>query len=330
MQSRKFWVGTLAVTLAAVCAAPVAAAPLLGAKGAGRLEAEKWMLDDAEVVVILNVKEMLGSDVMKKGGTQQLKGLLKTQEDAQKLLEACGLDPFRDVDGILMTGTGASNPKDAKVRVVIRGNFNTTKMHAAAEKHAKAKPDDLKLLKEGTTQLYQLKGKDDQPVFAAFVDKATIVLTPSKEATVDAIKNGGKKAANLTREMKAALDRFGGKESVAMAITVTEEMKKAISKVPQIANLAPKLQTITAAVNLTDAAELNVVANTSDGKAAGDLLKVLAVVKATGELMVQSNEDLPPFVGDLIGAIKLSKEQSSTRLNLKVTKELIEKASKKN
>src|SRR5262245_21808864 len=101
MQSRKFWVGILAVTLAALGAAPVAAAPLLGAKGAGRLEAEKWMLDDAEVVVIVNVKAMLGSDVMKKGGTQQLKGLLKTQEDAQKLLEACGLDPFKDVDGLL-------------------------------------------------------------------------------------------------------------------------------------------------------------------------------------------------------------------------------------
>jgi len=330
MQSRKFWVSAVAVALLAVWAAPAPAAQLLAAKGAGRAEAEKWMLDDAEVVFIVNVKQMLASDLMKQGGTQHLQGLLKSQAQASKALESIGLDPFKDVDGLLVTGSGASSPKDAKVRVVVRGNFDTAKIQAAAEKVAKDKPDELKITKDGSTQLYQIKGKgDDQTMFGAFADRSTLVLTNTREGTLDTVKSGGKNPARIKDGMKSALDKFSGKETVAAAVAVTEEMKKQISKVPQVAALAPKLQTITAAVTLTDAAELNVVANTSDPKAAEQLQKVLSLVKATGELMVQNNEDLPPIAGELISAVQIKKDNDAARLDLKVTKEMIEKATKK-
>jgi hypothetical protein len=338
MDTRKFWMGAVALAVAAVCAAPVAAAPVLGTKGAGRAEAEKWMVDDAEVVMILNLKEMLGSAVMKKGGIKLFKEMLDgtritgprlwnprrwSSKEAQEALDAIGLDPLKDLDGVLFTFNRG------ELRVVVRGRFDTARIHTALEKHAKAKPDQLKLAKDGATQLYQFKDKEWLDWVVAFVDRATLVVTPTREATVDAVKNGGKNRARLTREMKAALDRFTGKESVATAIVVTDEMKKAIGKVPQVAAIAPKFQTVTAAVTLTDGAELNLVGNMTDSKAADQLQKTLNLLKAPVELLIQNNKEIQPLAGMVLAAVKISKDKESAKVDLKITREMIDKANKK-
>jgi hypothetical protein len=67
----------------------------------------------------------------------------------------------------------------------------------------------------------------------------------------------------------------------------------------------------------------------SDTKAADQLQKMLNLLKATGELMIQNNEEIPPIAGEAIGAIKISKDKESAKVDLKITKEMIEKANKK-
>src|SRR5262249_54329452 len=157
--------------------------------------------------------------------------------------------------------------KDVKALIVVRGKFNLEKLHTAAENFAKKKPDELKVSREGAVKLYEVKPKDsDKPLFAAFVDRHTLVMTPSKDGPLDAVHTGGKKPAAINKELRSALARFTGKESMAVALVVNDQMKKALGKVPQAAEVAPKLQSVTSQLTLTDAASLAVLINTSDNK----------------------------------------------------------------
>jgi len=291
-------------------------------------DTENWMVNDAEVVVLVNVKQMLASDIVKKeGGIEAIKGAIAGNEQAKAVFEATGIDPLKDINTILLSGTAAS-PKDVKALVVVRGKFDLDKIHSAAEKFAKKHPDELKLTKSGTINLYEVKGKD-QTGYAAFVDGGALVVTTNKDATVEAVKNVGKKPAKMNKELKGAMTRFDGKESMAMALVVTEEMKKALGKLPQTAEVAPKLQTLTGTIKLTDAAATDLTINTEDAKAAAKLEVTLKQLKSLAELMVLNNEEVGPVASKVLEQVKINTTKNSVSINLKLTKDLIEKAGKK-
>jgi len=212
-----------------------------GAQPPGKLETEKWVVDGSDVVMAVNVRAMFDSPVMKKGGLPALKEALKNNAMASTILKSAGIDPFKDIHTILISGTG-KDAKDAKAQIVVRGKFDTDKFRAAAEKCAKDHPDDVKVSKEGDLYLYELNFPNAK-LFGAFSNKDTIVLTQSKEATLDVIKTGGKKAATLNKSLKGAVAKFTGKETMVMAMVVNDEMKKMLGKVPQAAEVAPKLET---------------------------------------------------------------------------------------
>jgi len=288
----------------------------------------KWMVNDAEVVVAINIKQMVGSAVMKKGGTDAIKAMINGKEEVKNVLEATGIDPLKDIHSITVSGAG-SNPKDVKALVVVRGKFDLDKVHGAAEKFSKKNPDELKLSKSDTTNLYEVK-VNDMPMFAAFIDSTALVMTPSKEATLDAVKNAGKKAATINKTMKPAMAKFDGKDTtVAIALVVNDELKKALGKVPQAAEIAPKVQTVTGTVSLTDSATTTLTVNTDDSKAAGKVLMLVKQLKALAELMVLNNEEVGPVATEMLNALKITQDKGSVTASLKVTKEMIEKANKK-
>src|SRR5262249_49873296 len=150
----------------------------------GRFEPDKWLAADAEMVMAINVRQMLDSAVMKKGSLDELKKMVNANEQLKTMLRAVELDPFRDIDAVLASGSLGTG-KDVKALVVVRGKYNLPKIHAAAAKFAKDKPDEFKLVKEGDLQLYEVKPAGGaQSMFAAFVNASTLVLTPSKNGTV--------------------------------------------------------------------------------------------------------------------------------------------------
>jgi hypothetical protein len=324
MLSRKVWPkAVFGLSLAVVClalAAPAGAAP-------EKLNLEKWLAPDADVVMAINVRQMLDSPAVKNGGLPALKDALKQNEEATTLLKEVGVDPFKDIDSVLISGKAKGKNID-KARVVVRGRFDLEKFHGAAEKYAKKDSDAIKVSKVGDVRLYELAG-DGKKSFAAFQNKNTLVLTLTKEDTLDLVKNGGKKAVPMSKQLKAATAKVTGKESMAMALVVNDEMKDLLGKVPQTAEVAPKLQTVNATLTLTDAATLAIRINTSDAASAKKAGMLLRQFKAVAALFVMSSEDLPPVAGDLLEAIKISAERDSVIVDLKVTKEMIDKAGKK-
>jgi hypothetical protein len=319
LPARKTWLALVVVTLAAGWTPPTSGAPLLGIKGGGE-DADRWLSPNPEVVMTINVKQMVGSAIVK-ANLPMLKDQIKNNESLKALLDATGVDLFKDIDSVLISGSGSA--KDAKALVVVKGTFDTMKIHTALKKEAESKKE-IELLVEDGKQLYAIKAKD-QTMYAGFASKSILVLTESREATVHAIKNGGKKVSPISKEMKEALNSFTGKESLTLAMVVNDELKKLLEKAPAVGKAAGKLQTLTASLTITDTLALNVTGNASEAKAAEQLSRGLAAVKATAGVAL---DELPAIVGKVVDAIAIKALKSSVIISLKVTKEMIDEAAK--
>ena len=319
VQLRNVWRGLAALALmGALVVAPAVADPAPEPKGVSEDDA-KWLLPDAEVIFKLNIKQMMGSELMKKGGIEHLKQAINSNEQAKTLLEAAGLDVTKDVDSILASAAGTS-AKDARTRVVVKGRFNPEKVGEALKKR-----DDVKVSKEGATQLYEVP-VHDQTMFAAFADKNTVVLAHNKDAVVNAVKEGGKKAVPVSKDMSKALSRFTGKESMAVAVVISDDVKKMIANAPRVGESAAKLQTVTAALTITDSVTFNLTGITGNEKAAKSLGNLLQILKAAAA--ESAGDQVPKGVVDILDAVKVASDKESVKVDLKVTKDMIEKANK--
>lgn len=319
-RARMTWFALVVLALAWTC--PVGAAPLLATRAVGN-DADKWIVDDADFVLVFNMKQLAGSELMKKGGAEAITGLVKTHDQAQAILDATGLQPFKDIDGILVSGTLGARTADARGLVVVKGRFDPDKAVGVARKK-----DGVEVVKDGETDVIKLKVQD-QNVYGAFVDRTTLVVSLSQESTVHWVKNGGKKQARLGATLRSALGNFKGSESLTFALVLTEDLKKRISKVPQLAVAGPKLETLTASLTVTDAAELNLVGGTSDPKAARQLQNSLGVLKRVAEVMVQGEDS--PFgktVGEVLDEVKISSDKDGVHISCKLSKDKLEKLTK--
>jgi hypothetical protein len=326
--ARKIWLSVLvAGLLMALGARFTAAAPSPVEGGADPTsDVDKWVIPDAEVVFHLNVRQIFNSPAMKKGGLEAIKDAISKDETAKTVFAATGIDPLKDIDSITASGMSGAGPKDVKALVVVRGRFNQDKIHDAAKEFAKKDSADvkLKLSKVDSTQLYEIEMKDNT-LFGAFMDGTTLILTPSKEATLEALKTAGRRPVKVHKELQSVLAKLNPKESLSLGVVINEELKKALGKAPQAAELAPKLKTLTGNLNLSDGAALTLSVDTEGAAAAGKLLQVVKQLKALGELLAASNEEVGPAATEILGALKITQEKTAVSVSLKVTQEMIDK-----
>lgn len=315
--------GFALTALALLGAAAPAAAPR-GLEGAGA-DADKWVMDNADFVVALNVKQLAASEVMTKaGGADAVRALIKTEPKVYGVFEAAGIDPFEHVDSVLFSGSFGTKASDAKGVVVVKGRFDPDKAFVAAKKKA----DKVEVLEEEGVPMMkmQVQGHD---AFAAFIGKSALVITETKKTTAWWVKNGGKSESKMTASMKTTLANFKGTETLTFALVLTEDARTMIKRVPQLAVAAPKMQTITAALTVSDQAKLEVVAATSDAKTAKQLKSAADLLKGLGEVMFEADENYGPMIGGVLGEVKIALKDSNVHLTLTVDKALVEKTTKK-
>src|SRR3954453_5329950 len=189
----------IALTALALSCGAAAAAPPAGLKGAGS-DADKWVMDNADFVVAVNVKQLAASEVMTKGGADTLAELVKAEPKVANVFEAAGIDPLKDVDSVLFSGSIGSKASEAKGVVVVKGRFDPDKAFAAAKK----KSDKVEVLEEDGVPMMKMKVQGHD-AYAAFIGKTTLVITETKKTTAAWVKNGGKSESKMTAAMKAVL-----------------------------------------------------------------------------------------------------------------------------
>jgi hypothetical protein len=289
------------------------------------VEPDKYIPSDAEAVVVINVKQMLESPLINKfGGLEALKKEMQGKAEVKKFIEATGLDPLKDIHKITVGISLAGGGTDVKYLAAVHGNFNVEKIEAAAAEHAKTKPEELKIITKGEHKIYEMKGKDDKDKagYAAFANKNTLIVSPSADQTEAAItKGGGKVSATLL----SSLDRISGNESVYAALVITDFMKAGMAGNPQMKDLAPKLQFVTATFDMTKDVKLNLAIQTTDDAAATKLkMTISQLVPLLGLMAAGQAEKLGPGVTEIVKKIDVKKDDKhAVTISLTVTEEMI-------
>ncbi|MGF1579804.1 MAG: hypothetical protein ACFCD0_10610 [Gemmataceae bacterium] len=95
----------------------------------------KYMLPDADFVVMLNLKQFRNTPIYKKHHKKDLEKLVGLEPVAQMLREL-GLNPLQDIDHVCMAEGRSCFSKDKREGpyVVVRGRFDSNKLQAAAKK----------------------------------------------------------------------------------------------------------------------------------------------------------------------------------------------------
>ncbi len=129
-----------------------------------------------------------------------LKTYISNNMDIKAALEAMELDPFKDIDTILVSNAGKMD-KEGNVFAAVRGSFDPDKIKAQATKAG------LPSAQVGNLTIYEIKGGED--VFLTVLDKKTILGSNKKDYLVKAA-TGALTPGKNSAQLKAALARTNG------------------------------------------------------------------------------------------------------------------------
>src|SRR4051794_40713779 len=131
-------------------------------------DVNKFLPDDAEIIMVLNVQQILQSPLVQKHGLPHIKQILQTNEQVKQILTAVGFDPLKDLTRITAAASAVS--PDAKGAIIAEGKFDLSRIEAKVEELTKEKKDMLKIVKEGDHKLLQIKNPEqEKPSYAALI-----------------------------------------------------------------------------------------------------------------------------------------------------------------
>jgi hypothetical protein len=303
--------------------------PKAPARGA---ELSKFLPDDTQIVVYVNVQQILDSDLVKKYALPQTEGAFRWNTKLLEMVTALGLDPLKDIASVTIAAPGDVSEK--KWLVLIRGHFEPAKIQAAAEELAKRSPEALTIHQESNLRIYEARaGERATPILAAVLDKENLVVSPVKDYVVEAAaKNSGKKPGALDKNLKEFVDQVDGKQSLWLAALVPEQLKAAFARDKQTKGIVDHLTALSGGVKLTDGAQAGIRIFLNDPKAARDLRQMLVGIQAVAILAVNGNDrlkDYGPLLSDILSSIKFSVDKNLVGIDLNVTPQQIETGIKK-
>jgi hypothetical protein len=316
------WKGLSAAVLLAV-AIPAPAA-----------EVDKYLPSDTEFVLTVNVKSFLDSAIVKKQVLDRLRGLLKDNEEVQKVFTSLGLDPFKDLDRVTVAAP-ASGDNDRGL-FILHGRFDAAKFRAKAEEAAKEHGDRFKILKvsdgaSGKYTLYQFTlPEQQQPLFAALIDKGPLVLSPGKDYVISALNKGaGRELAELkSKAMQSLLEKADPKQAVMIVALGPAVAKILPDDASTVRDLFNKVEAVTGGITVADTIKLEVAFTARDAATAKDVKQAITdnvnQTLAVLALAADSQKQLAPLV-DVLKKIQTSASDRVVTLKAELGADVLEK-----
>lgn len=302
----------LLLTFAIVVVAPATAAPL-----------DKYLPPKSQWVVSLNARGLLNSALFKKYGSEKFKLQLKKDQGAQDLQKVLGFDPYEDVTTVMAAGFGED---PVEFLVIVHGRFDLDKIQPITDAVAQNNPETLKIAVEKTVRFYEFKVPErEDPMFAAFVDDDTLILSNKKDHIFHAIeRSNDKKTIKLEKGLQALVDRADAKKTLWVAAQVPESAKKKAAENPQAANFAKKLQYVAGFVTVGDTVQTEVQLQMADQPSAQGLHQLVETVRPFVSKHIQENKDFGTVAGPIFDAIKIARLRNSLTFSSKVSAAQVE------
>ncbi len=306
---------------------------LTGSAGrSGAAEVEKYLPDNTEAVLVVQVRQILEAPVFQKSFRRLLNTVLQDNPDTQPLagfLDAGGLKDLARVTVAFPPGV-----PERKGVVIVRGRFDLAKLKPLADALARNTPVTLKIRPADKVPLYEIL-IDDPPavhVFAACPEAGVLVVSPSRDAVLDAIAKGaGRKVTRLDKDFQALLNQVDTKQSLWLAGRVPEQVKKNLANRPQLKPFAGKMLAFQGGIRLDEGVTAGFSLQMADEQAATDLRQMLDLAKGLANLYISNTPALKnaaPTITEILESARLTRQKAQVRLEVTVSEELIEKGVK--
>jgi hypothetical protein len=316
----------------------LAVAVLAAAAPARAAELEKLLPNDTDSVMMVNVRQMLDSELVKKLGLiGKAKEALKTNQEASEILEGIGLDPFKDVDSIYVAGPASAEPD--KGLFIVNGNFDVEKIKAKAEEVAQKHKDNLKAVKVpdglgGNYTFYEVTtAESPQAIFVTVANKNTILASPGKDYLIDALdKLAGRKKTELkNKDIAALVARLDSKQSLYATLPGDSLLKSPLGQDDTAKEILEKVQDLAFGLTLDKNLKLNFTIGAKkadDAKALNEKIKD-GLNQGLGflALVAGQNKQFEPII-DLLKKLAPEVKDKVVSVTLEIPGEVIENALK--
>lgn len=242
----------------------------------------KYLPDDAEVVVTINFKQMMASELVKaqKDAAAKLKAMVeeKIPPDAQKWLKKAGIDLLNDLGSITVAVPAKKDPKDS-IFAIVEGSFQPDKFYATAAEAAKEFGEVIKITRQGQQQIIEVMPPEGGAMFVTLAGKDIMVASTNKARLTAALARvAGDQESKLKKEVLALLKNTNTQQSFSAIAT-----GQAIAKLLENANLPPKqaamvgpvlksIEGLSAAVTITKDVQFQIGVGTKDAETAKNLV----------------------------------------------------------
>jgi len=305
---------------------------LLLAGPARAADLDKLLPDDTEAVITINVKQILDSALVKKLPLDLVKDAIKNSNEATKVLDDLGFDPFKDLESIVVASPGGQEAD--KWLVVIRGKFDEKKFKARAKEEAKEKKDVVKVIevpdgRDGKYEMYEISPPNSpQSVLVSVADSKTILVSGGKDYVVNALDQlaGRKKVALKSKEMAAVLKRIDDKQSLWVALVGSALEKTMLKDNDEAKEIIEKLTDATFGITIDKDIKVELGVTGKDEKAAKDLDAKISdgIQQAQGlALLFVKDKQFKPLV-DILKTIKTSLKDKTITVKTEIGGDIIE------
>jgi hypothetical protein len=324
------WARGLALALAMALAA---ATPSRAA------DVDRFLPDDTEIVVTLNVRQLLDSELFRKYALEKARDALKENSDVEDVLKDLGFDPFKDLDQVIVASpTGGESDRGL---LIVHGRFDLAKFKAKGDEAAKDHPDVLKIHKVpdglgGRQLVYEVltpgPNGQEMSVFVALAGKDTLLASPGKDYVVDALKKAAprNKATLKDKELQTLLEQMNPKQSLSIVASGSALAKAQLPD--EVKDALEKVQSLGGGVTVEDGIKLELAVGARDADAAKELHKKIsdglkqALILATA--VAAANDDLNPLL-DVAKSVKVGVKDKVLTIKAMIDADVIEKAIKK-
>lgn len=204
MLSRSVKLSALIALAVLTLSLPAPAAPIIKSGGSG-LHIDKYLPDDVDGVLVINVKQMMESPAYKAGFQKQIEELL-ARADVKPFLKDAGFDPLKDVEHIVMCMGRSCFREDLTADAesgplfLFLGKFDVAKMKEKMASIAKEHPTAFTPI-DGPAgeKIYRVSPRGGP--YAAPLDAKTVAVGSMKTQVLDALnKASGKKTTKFVHK----------------------------------------------------------------------------------------------------------------------------------
>ena len=204
------------------------------------VRAADYLPNDTEIVVFINLKQILDSELVKakKDAVEQgMMALVNWAGDnpVPQYLKGAEFDIFQDLHRIV----AAVNSSETVTVSIFEGTFDVAKWTATAEKIARANPDTIKITKLGSQSIYEIS----LGAFATLINDKMIVSALKNEDLTDTLERLAEiKKSSLKKEFAVLLDTVNNNKQTINFVATGAALAKLVesgSRTPRVRPSCP-------------------------------------------------------------------------------------------